>query len=197
MDESKVSVRDKRKAETLSLIHTIAQRVALEKGLGDMKIDEVAEAAGVSRRTFFNYYATKEDAVLGFRPPELTDESIARFTNSQEDILTRIVWLVVDVIRTTAVPGSSGNMRKKLRKRFPVLMLRFDVRTIASEEIIRRALFDNLDNSSLGLSKEDIEILLGLARAIIKYAYTIDSEIKDGSIKQAINTYKSTIRKTI
>lgn len=197
MDESKVSVRDKRKAETLSLIHTIAQRVALEKGLGDMKIDEVAEAAGVSRRTFFNYYATKEDAVLGFRPPELTDESIARFTNSQEDILTRIVWLVVDVIRTTAVPGSSGNMRKKLRKRFPVLMLRFDVRTIASEEIIRRALFDNLDNSSLGLSKEDIEILLGLAGAIIKCAYTIDSEIKDGSIKQAINTYKSTIRKTI
>ena len=192
-----MSVRDKRKAETLSLIHTVAQRAALDKGLVDMKVDEVAEEVGISRRTFFNYYSTKEDAVLGLRPPVLTDESIERFKSSQEDILSRIVWLVVDVIRTTTVPGSSGGMRKKLRGQFPELVHRFDVRSRASEEIIRNALLDNLEKTNLILSKEDIEILLGLARVIIKHAYTIDSEIKDDSIKQSINNYKTTIRKTI
>lgn len=195
MDESKISVRDKRKAETLSLIHQIAQRSVDKKGLVDTKIEDIADQAGVSRRTFFNYYATKEDAVLGFISPSLPDESIEKFMNSKHDILTRITWLVVQVIQTTTVPGSSGKMRKELRKRFPELTQRFEVRAALSEEIVRKALMNELHEKTTDLTKQDIDVILGLARVVIRYAYSLDSEIKDSSIKQSINIFKSTIRK--
>lgn len=37
----------------------------LERGFEETTIDQVAEAAGISRRSFFRYFATKEDVVLG------------------------------------------------------------------------------------------------------------------------------------
>jgi AcrR family transcriptional regulator len=37
----------------------------LERGFDAVTIDELAEAAGISRRTFFRYFATKEELVIG------------------------------------------------------------------------------------------------------------------------------------
>ncbi|MBR8745266.1 TetR/AcrR family transcriptional regulator [Nocardiopsis sp. MG754419] len=37
----------------------------LEHGFEETTVDQIAEAAGISRRSFFRYFATKEDVVLG------------------------------------------------------------------------------------------------------------------------------------
>lgn len=37
----------------------------LEQGFQETTVDQIAEAAGISRRSFFRYFATKEDVVLG------------------------------------------------------------------------------------------------------------------------------------
>ena len=37
----------------------------LERGFEQTTVDEIAEAAGLSRRSFFRYFPTKEDAVFG------------------------------------------------------------------------------------------------------------------------------------
>lgn len=37
----------------------------LEQGFEETTVDQIAEAAGISRRSFFRYFATKEDVVLG------------------------------------------------------------------------------------------------------------------------------------
>ncbi|GFJ86453.1 TetR family transcriptional regulator [Phytohabitans rumicis] len=36
----------------------------LKRGYDETTVDEIAEAAGVARRTFFRYFRTKEDAVF-------------------------------------------------------------------------------------------------------------------------------------
>lgn len=37
----------------------------LERGFDATTVDQIAEAAGISRRSFFRYFETKEDVVLG------------------------------------------------------------------------------------------------------------------------------------
>lgn len=51
--------------ETARRIHACAQNLALEHGLDGFNMDELADAAEVSRRTLFNYVAGKDAAVLG------------------------------------------------------------------------------------------------------------------------------------
>lgn len=40
-------------------------RLFLERGFDATTIDQIAEAAGISRRSFFHYFPTKEDVVFG------------------------------------------------------------------------------------------------------------------------------------
>lgn len=60
-----VSAIQSRRERTASTISRCAQRLADERGLDGFTMDQLAEAAGVSRRTLFNYFDGKVDAVLG------------------------------------------------------------------------------------------------------------------------------------
>ncbi|MFC9472157.1 TetR/AcrR family transcriptional regulator [Nocardia sp. NPDC056952] len=46
-------------------IYASPRRLAVEHGLDATNVDDIAKAVGVSPRTFFNYYETKLDAVVG------------------------------------------------------------------------------------------------------------------------------------
>jgi AcrR family transcriptional regulator len=59
------SPRERRRLETERALARGARLLTAEVGLNGFTIEQVCEAAGVSRRTFFNYFASKEDAVLG------------------------------------------------------------------------------------------------------------------------------------
>src|SRR5438132_359348 len=53
------------RAETRARIEQAALGRFLRDGFEPVTIDDVAEAAGIGRRTFFRYFATKADAVWG------------------------------------------------------------------------------------------------------------------------------------
>ncbi len=59
------TLTDRRRERTEMLITLSAQRLTDERGLDGFTMDELAEAVGVSRRTLFNYFPSKIDAVLG------------------------------------------------------------------------------------------------------------------------------------
>ncbi len=77
MSES-ATTRVGRRLATSYRISVCAQVLADERGLDGFTMEELAESAGVSRRTLFNYFPGKLDAVLGdFR--ELSEEALAQF----------------------------------------------------------------------------------------------------------------------
>ncbi|HEY1135388.1 MAG TPA: TetR family transcriptional regulator [Nocardioides sp.] len=67
-----------KREETAHRIMVAAQRLAVENGLDGFTMDDLAAAAGVSRRTLFNYFPSKVDACIG--PPLcLPEEGVAAF----------------------------------------------------------------------------------------------------------------------
>jgi AcrR family transcriptional regulator len=66
------SLRERKKVQTRQRLSDVATALFLERGFDQVSVAEVAEAAGVSKMTVFNYFPRKEDLLFD-RGPEMTD----------------------------------------------------------------------------------------------------------------------------
>ncbi|MBT2888429.1 TetR family transcriptional regulator, partial [Streptomyces sp. McG5] len=62
--DAPLGLRERKKAATRQAVHEAAMRLTREHGLDHVTVEAIADAAGISRRTFSNYFAGKEDALL-------------------------------------------------------------------------------------------------------------------------------------
>src|SRR5690554_4399417 len=58
------SLRERKKRETRQHISDVATGLFLERGFDEVRVADVAAAAGVSEKTVYNYFETKEALLL-------------------------------------------------------------------------------------------------------------------------------------
>jgi AcrR family transcriptional regulator len=73
-------LRERKRAETHARIQAEAIHLFLERGFETTTLDDIAEAAGVSRRSLFHYFESKEEIVLSSRTdfPRIIAEAIGQ-----------------------------------------------------------------------------------------------------------------------
>ncbi|WP_285784492.1 TetR/AcrR family transcriptional regulator [Microbispora sp. NBRC 16548] len=67
-----LGLRERKKRQTRQLISDVASGLFMQRGFDNVTVAEVAEAAGVSTKTVFNYFPRKEDLFLD-RYPEAVE----------------------------------------------------------------------------------------------------------------------------
>ncbi|SDK24618.1 transcriptional regulator, TetR family [Nocardioides sp. YR527] len=75
------NARERQKRERRLALIEAAQRLVGERGLDDVTVEEISSAAGLSTRTFFNYFDSKDDAVLGIQEIGVDAEVRAQFVS--------------------------------------------------------------------------------------------------------------------
>lgn len=63
-----VGLRERKKRARREALIDATHRLVAEHGLDAVTVDAICAEAGVSTRTFFNYFESKDDAVLGIEP---------------------------------------------------------------------------------------------------------------------------------
>jgi AcrR family transcriptional regulator len=96
-----VNLRERRKIETLQLIQRTAFELARHADLDTISVDTICQRAGLSQRTFFNYFPYKEAAFV-LLPPSFPAEAVARFLEARGPLLDGLVDLLVAQALTVA-----------------------------------------------------------------------------------------------
>ncbi|MDA1360105.1 TetR family transcriptional regulator [Glycomyces luteolus] len=90
-------LRERKKAATKAALSAATFRLAVtKKGLGSVTADEIAAEAGVSTRTFHNYFPSKEAALLH----DFNETTNALLADLRERAKTQPIW---DAIRDAGI----------------------------------------------------------------------------------------------
>lgn len=123
--ETLATGRARKKAVTRKTLADAALRLAMERGLDGVTVEDIADAAGVSRRTFSNYFTNKEDAVLAAER-ERTGVLVAlvEARPAEEEPWVALREAIAQLYRDWPVPDVEWMAQLKLLRRHPSLLAR-------------------------------------------------------------------------
>jgi AcrR family transcriptional regulator len=125
-------LRERKRRATRRSIQLSVLRLTAEHGLDQVTIDDISRDAGVSPRTFFNYFPTKEDSLAGDLPMTFDEETARRFEALGPDgdplgDLIAIMAEQADAEADGAVDPELHQLRRRLVAEYPqIVALKMD-----------------------------------------------------------------------
>lgn len=157
MGSETAPLRERKKERTRVDLATAARRLTAEHGLDAVTVAQIADAADVSVRTFFNYFRCKEEAVVGVSPSSLREFADAVLDRpSGEPALTA---LIETLLQTASDPemAEGWELRSELVRLYPALLPRHLAAMADVEEALAASVAERLGTD---LSSDPIPTIL-------------------------------------
>jgi AcrR family transcriptional regulator len=138
-------LRERRKRLTAAELEAAAIRLFGERGFDAVTVDDIATEADVSRRTFFRYFASKEDVLLADHRVRLAELRAAMAARpSDEPILSALRHSLLSLTRTYEQDRERLLLRGRIMLETPSLQARSLVHQRAWEEAMEAMVADRL-----------------------------------------------------
>jgi len=112
--------RDRKKLATRHALRSAALRLVAARGIHHVTVEDVAEAADVSTRTFFNYFASKEEAVIGIDPGQAEHFTQALAARPSDEAPLRALQAVLGELAGQIAEGEDDwLLRMEVVRRIP------------------------------------------------------------------------------
>ncbi|SNR34652.1 TetR/AcrR family transcriptional regulator [Paracoccus sediminis] len=117
----KSTLRDRRRLQTLRDIQRAALTLALRHGYDPVTTEMIAAQAGISQRTFFNYYLNKDAAIVG-NAPCFDDETVEGFRASSGPLLADLLQALRQLLTRSELDRGTSQLIDRLLDTAPELV---------------------------------------------------------------------------
>lgn len=163
-------LRERRRRQTEREISDVALALFEQRGLEHTTVEEIAGRVGVSPRTFFRYFPTKESAaLLGNADLEERVGAMVEATRADAPLLPQLEVIWREVLRVIAAEGADDGERllrvRRLMQHEPALRLaglRLDEERVA-------ALAQRLAEIT-GRPADDVRLVVELGSTVVRHA---------------------------
>ncbi|BDZ54733.1 TetR/AcrR family transcriptional regulator [Agromyces marinus] len=164
--------------ETTAAIERSAIDLVTEHGYDQVTVDMICHAAGISQRTFFNHFKTKDAALIGSDEPVIDERAAREYIVSDGPLLAGAAGLVR--IEPDRLPADASLLVRRIEaiSQNPILLARQMERLTAIEDELRQilelrlrhdALRDGADEDELAELPEQAEIITHLLAGLMRY----------------------------
>lgn len=136
---AETGLRERKKRATRQALGEAALRLAADRGLQRLTVEDISEAAGVSTRTFFNYFPGKEEAIIGESPLVVVPEPGAAVIGDGEAVIDGLHRVVRAGAVGTECRRWEVRLRRRLMERYPALVPRLFARIVEFERSLASA----------------------------------------------------------
>ncbi|MEG9247372.1 TetR family transcriptional regulator [Arthrobacter sp. Soc17.1.1.1] len=136
-----LGLRERKRRRTRSSLVAAARRLTLAHGIGGFTVEQLCDEIGISRRTFFNYFPSKEDAVLGSTDEELPQPILDAFllsgrTDPPTPLIDALADLFAEFGDRLTISREEYELMSAVLHREPQLMPRLFARAEAKSQLL-------------------------------------------------------------
>lgn len=159
------------RATTHAEISHMALRLFIANGFDDTTVDDVARAVGISRRTLFRYFASKNDLPWG-EFDKLLDQMRIRLATAPDDVSLReqMRQAILEFNRVPSEEASNHRGRMELLLKVPTLAAYSTLRYRAWRQVLAEHIGNRLDLAAGDLVPQTVAwIYLGVCLAAYEH----------------------------
>jgi AcrR family transcriptional regulator len=142
VEKAPTGLRERKRQQTLARIAETGLKLFIENGYEATTLDAIAEAAGISRRTFFYYLKSKEDVLLAHESgdiPRVLRPTFLKQSPKQSPVAAARKTFLVLASRYMA---KESVLADRILRSSETLRLRKEALLIQMEEVLAEAMYE-------------------------------------------------------